>query len=79
MHGDDIRTGFGKTFHLRIRMIHHQMHIDGLIGIGSNGGANIVANGNRGNKRAIHDIEVNPVAATLVDGTNLFSQPGKIR
>jgi len=76
--GDDIGASFGEISDTELGLHNHQMAIKGLVRDGAEGIDYQRANSNIGNEAAIHDINVDPVAASLVDSSHLHRPLGII-
>ncbi len=79
MHRDVVAAGLGEGFEVGIARRNHQMGIEDLFGVRPHRLDHVGAIGNVGHEMAVHDVEMNPVSAGLVDRADLFSQFGKIR
>ena len=79
MHGDDLGTGIGESAQIGIGGRNHQMHVKGLRRQRPDGFDNIGAKADIGNEMPVHDIEMDQVGTSAVNGFHLFAQTGEVR
>jgi hypothetical protein len=79
MDGDRIGAGRDEGLEKRIDWRHHQVNVEELLRRLADGCNDRCAEGEIGHEMAVHDIDVDPVGARLVDGANFFPEPCKIR
>ena len=79
MDSDDLGTGVGIGIQQRIRIGHHQVRIEQLVGNRAKRLDHRRAKGQVRHKMAVHHIEMDPVCAGAVDGRHLVGQSGEIR
>ena len=78
MHRNNVGAGFGKRLEIGIARCDHQMDIECLFGVRTDGANDVWADGNVGNKMAVHDIDMDPVGAGSIDGAHLLAEFCKI-
>ena len=78
LHADDVGTGLGEVGHVALRLDDHQVHVQGLGRDGPQGLHDQGADGDVGHEAAVHHVDVDPVGAGLVDGTDVFAETGEI-
>lgn len=78
MNRDDIGSGLGKGFKIRVGRCDHQMDIESLSGARAYGLDDVRTKGDVWNKVSIHHIAMNPVGTGFVDSIDLVAQAGKI-
>lgn len=74
MDGDDVSAGLGEVGHAELRLHNHQVAVEGLVGDWAEGVNHQGADGDVGHEAAVHDVDVDPVAAGLVNGLHLEAQ-----
>ena len=78
MHGDDIGARLGEGFEIRIARRDHQMHVENLLGVRAERLHHVGADGDVGHEMPVHHVDMDPVAARLVDGAHFLAQPREI-
>ena len=71
MDGDDVGTGLGEVCNAELGLDNHQVTIQGLVSHGTQGIYHEWPDGDVGDKPAVHDVDVDPIAAGLIDGLDL--------
>lgn len=71
-------TSLGKIGNTLFRLDYHQVNIHGLVSDASDGVQNERPNGDVGDESAIHDINVDPIAASFVDLADLLAETREI-
>ena len=69
--GDDISSCLGKVGDTELRLDNHEMDIQGLVGDGAEGINDERTNGDVGDEATVHDINVDPISTSLIDGFDL--------
>ena len=78
MDGDDIGAGGGEIGEIGIDRVDHQMHVERFRAVPTQGFDDRWADGQIGNKMAVHHIDMHPIGAGRVDGRDLGAQLGEI-
>ena len=78
MDDDPVGTRPGKRLQLLIDRRHHQMSVEALVAAGPDGAHQIRTEGEVGDEVSVHDVEVDPIGAGGVDGTDLLAETCKV-
>src|SRR5262249_47644078 len=78
VHRNDVRSGLGEGFEVRIAWRDHQMDIERLFGERTNRANHVRPDGNVGDEMAVHDIDMDPIGAGGVDRAYFLAEFGKI-
>ena len=73
-----IGAGFGKSVDIAFGLDDHQMHIERLRGRSAHRIDDRGAEGDVRHEPAVHDIDVNPIGAGLVDRADFLAEPPQI-
>ena len=73
MNRDNISTSLCKVRNTELRLDNHEMNIQGLVGDGAESIDNERANGDVRDKATVHDINVDPISASFIDGLDLYN------
>src|SRR5262252_4014085 len=75
---DDIGSGLGEGFEVRIARRDHQMDVERLFGVWTDRANDVGPNGNVWDKMAVHDIDMDPIGAGGVDRAYFLAEFCKI-
>jgi len=73
-----IGSGFGKIFKIALRLDDHHVYLQRLRGRAAHRVHDRRAEGDIRHEPAIHDVDMHPIGAGLINGANLFSKPPQI-
>ncbi len=79
VHGDDVAARFDEGRDIDIDRLDHQMNVEDLLAVRTQGLHHRRADGQIGDEMPVHDIDMNIVGTSHVDGSDLFAQAGEIR
>ena len=78
VHGDDVGPRFGEGLKIGIARRDHEVHVEHLGGVRAQRLHHVGADRDVGYEMAVHDIDVDPVGAGLIDGAHLLAELGEI-
>ena len=78
MEGNDVRACVGKILHILIDRRNHQMDVEGLGTVRAQRLHHSRPDRDIGDEMAVHHIDMDPVASSLVNRANLLTQAGEI-
>ena len=78
VHGDEVGARLGEGFQIRIARRDHQMHVERLFGVRTDGLHHVGADRNVRHEMSVHDVDVDPVGAGGVDGAHLVTKLGEV-
>jgi serine/threonine protein kinase len=78
VHGDHVRAGIGKRLNIFLGFDDHQMDVDRLSCRGTNRFHDQRTNRDVGHETTVHDVDVNPIGACLVDRLDFSLKTAKI-
>ena len=78
VHGDHVRPGLRKRLNIFLRFDNHEMGVDGLRRRGTDRLHDQRTNRDVGHETAIHDIDVDPIGARLIDRLDFSLKTAKI-
>ena len=73
-----IRSGLDKIFQITLRLDDHQMHVQRLRGGAAHRVHDGRAEGDVGHEPAVHDVDVDPIGAGLIDSADFVSEPPQV-
>jgi hypothetical protein len=74
-----IGAGLGEVGEIALRLDYHQVHIERLLRRASRRFDNHRTDRDIRHEAPVHYVDMDPVGACLIDGTNFFAEPSKIR
>ncbi len=74
MDGDDVGAGLGEGLEIRIAGRDHQMGVEDLFGRAAYGLHDRRPERNVGHEVAVHDVDMDPVGASRVNGAHFVAQ-----
>src|SRR3546814_10197784 len=78
MDGDDVGAGFSEGFEEMIDRRDHQMDIEGLLRVRTERLHHAGSYRDVGDEMAVHHVDMDPVGAGLVNGTDFLAQAREI-
>jgi hypothetical protein len=78
VHGDAIGAGRRERFQVRIGGRNHQVDVERLGRIRPDGAHDVWTHGDVRDEVAVHDVDVNPVGAGLVQRAHFLAQPREV-
>lgn len=78
MHRNDIGTSLDKVRNEQLRLDNHEMYVERLFSDGAQGIDDEGPNGDVRDEAAVHNVDVDPVAARLVNGADFISEFGEV-
>lgn len=76
--GDDVGASVGELGDDEVGFDNHEVNIEGFASDWAESVDDERADGDVGHESTVHDVDVNPVAAGLIDGANLVTQLGEV-
>jgi hypothetical protein len=78
MNGNPVGPGRGKVLQEMIRFVDHQVDVQRKCGYLSKVSYDCCPDGNGWHEAAIHNVDVDPVCASFLNGADLVTKAGKI-
>ena len=78
VHGDGVGAGLGESFQIGIAGRDHQMHVEGLFGVRTDGLHHVGADRNVRHEMSVHHVDMDPVGAGGIDGAHLLAELGEV-
>ena len=79
MDGDDVGAGFGEGVEERIDRRNHEVNVERLGGVRPKRLHHRRTDRQVGHEMAVHDVDVDPVGAGLIDRAHFLAEPGEVR
>merc|ERR1719163_1990927 len=78
VHGDDVRASLGEVRDAELGLDDHEVGVENLVGDGAERVDDEGTDGDVGDEATVHDIDVDPLRAGLIDSLDLFAEGGEV-
>ena len=75
---DDVRARLGKRLKQAVGILHHQMHVEAQIGVGTQAGEHGRTEAHIRNEHAVHDVQMHHIRAGLFHHLQLVCRVGEV-